>query len=67
MSALSAIARHEYYAEPGDSLPPPVLHQPEYHQRRPTSAIEAFEALHPGDTFEARGKAARRLLPRVWR
>ncbi len=54
MSALSAVARHEYYSELGNSLPPPVLDQPEYRQRRHTTAIEAFEALHPGDSYEAR-------------
>jgi hypothetical protein len=30
MSALSTTARREYYAELGESLPPPVLDQPEY-------------------------------------
>jgi len=54
MSALSTIARHEYYAELGTSLPPPVLDQPEYRQRRHTTAVEAFNALHPGDSYEAR-------------
>src|ERR1700689_1896133 len=54
MSALSAAARHEYYAELGDSLPPPVIDKPEYRQRRYTTAVEAFEALRPGDAYEAR-------------
>jgi hypothetical protein len=54
MSALSTTARHEYYAELGNSLPPPVLATPEYRQRRLTTAVEAFEALRPGDAYEAR-------------
>jgi len=54
MSALSTTARHEYYAELGDSLPPPVLDQPEYRERRHTTAVEAFNALRPGDAYEAR-------------
>jgi hypothetical protein len=54
MSALSTTARHEYYVELGNSLPPPVIATPEYRQRRITTAVEAFEALHPGDSFEAR-------------
>jgi len=54
MSALSPTARHEYYAELGNALPPPVNPTPEYRQRRITTAIEAFEALHPGDAYEAR-------------
>ena len=54
MSALSAVARREYYAELGNSLPPPVNRTPEYRQRRLTTAVEAFEALRPGDAYEAR-------------
>ena len=54
MSALSAVARREYYAELGNSLPPPVYRTPEYRQRRLTTAVEAFEALRPGDAYEAR-------------
>ena len=54
MSALSATARHEYYAELGNSLPPPVLTTPEIRHRRLTTAVEAFEALRPGDAYEAR-------------
>ena len=53
MSVLSTISRHEYYAELADALPPPVLDQPEYRQRRLTAAIETFEALRPGDAYEA--------------
>jgi len=53
MSALSTTARHEYYAELGTSLPPPVLDQPEYRDRRHTTAVEAFNALRPGDAYEA--------------
>jgi hypothetical protein len=54
MSALSTTARHEYYAELGNSLPPPVIATPEIRQRRLTTAVEAFEALRPGDAYEAR-------------
>ena len=54
MSALSATARHEYYVELGNSLPPPVLDKPEYRERRLTTAVETFEALRPGDAYEAR-------------
>jgi hypothetical protein len=54
MSALSTIARREYYAELGNSLPPPVLATPENRERRLTTAVEAFEALRPGDAYEAR-------------
>jgi hypothetical protein len=54
MSALSAAATHEYYAELGDCLPPPIIDKPEYRQRRYTTAVEAFEALRPGDAYEAR-------------
>jgi hypothetical protein len=53
MSALFTISRHEYYAELGDALPPPVLDHPEYRQRRLTTAVETFEALRPGDAYEA--------------
>jgi hypothetical protein len=54
MSALSTTARHEYYAELGNSLPPPVIASPEIRHRRLTTAVEAFEALRPGDAYEAR-------------
>ena len=54
MSALSTTARHEYYVELGNTLPPPVLDKPEYRERRLTTAIETFEALRPGDAYEAR-------------
>ncbi|HWE93939.1 MAG TPA: hypothetical protein VG269_08255, partial [Tepidisphaeraceae bacterium] len=54
MSALSATARHEYYAELGNALPPPLKHTRENHERRLKTAIEAFEALRPGDAYEAR-------------
>jgi hypothetical protein len=54
MSALSTTARHEYYAELGNSLPPPVIATPEIRHRRLTTAVEAFEALRPGDAYEAR-------------
>jgi hypothetical protein len=54
MPALSTVAKQEYYSELGNALPPPVLPQPEYRQRRHVTAVEAFEALHPGDAYEAR-------------
>jgi hypothetical protein len=54
MSALSTTARHEYYAELGNSLPPPVLATPEIRERRLTTAVETFNALRPGDAYEAR-------------
>jgi hypothetical protein len=53
MSSLSALARAEYYAELGNSLPPPVPDQPEFRHRRRATAVEAFDALRPGDAFEA--------------
>lgn len=53
MPALSATARHEYYTELGNALPPPTTDTPEYRQRRLTTAVEAFQALGPGDAYEA--------------
>jgi hypothetical protein len=54
MSALSTTARREYCAELANALPPPVLDKPEYRERRIITAVEAFEALRPGDADEAR-------------
>ena len=54
MSALSATARQEYYTELGNALPPPVLDKLEYRERRLIAAVETFEALRPGDAYEAR-------------
>ena len=54
MPALSAVARQEYYVELGNALPPPLVDRPENRQRRLTAAVEAFEALCPGDAYEAR-------------
>jgi hypothetical protein len=54
MSALSATARREYYLELGNALPTPVNVTQERHELRFTTAIEAFEALRPGDAYEAR-------------
>src|ERR1700744_1826827 len=51
--ALSVIARREYYADLGNSLPLPVLKDPEIRQRRFATAVETFEALRPGDAYEA--------------
>ena len=36
------------------SLPPPVLDEPEDRERRLAAAVETFEALRPGDAYEAR-------------
>jgi hypothetical protein len=54
MSALSTTARREYCAELGNALPVPVIDKPEYRERRIITAVEAFEALRPGDANEAR-------------
>jgi hypothetical protein len=54
MSALSTTARHEYYVELGNGLPPPVDPTHEYRMRRLTTAVETFNALRPGDAYEAR-------------
>ena len=54
MSALSTAARNEYYGELEKSLPTPVINQPEYRERRLATAVEAFEALRPGDAYEGR-------------
>ena len=54
MSVLSATARHEYYLELGKSLPPTPAHNREDHERRMTTAVEAFNALNPADAYEGR-------------
>ena len=54
MTALSATAKHEYYAELDKSLPPPVLARRKTTSAASTTAIETFEALRPGDAYEAR-------------
>jgi hypothetical protein len=54
VSFLSITAKHEYYIELGDALPPPVLATDENRERRLTAAAETFEALRPGDAYEAR-------------
>jgi hypothetical protein len=54
MPILSAAARNEYYLELANCLPPPVTNSPENLQRRFATAVEAFEALRPGDAYEAR-------------
>ena len=53
MSSLSATARYEYYVQLGNSLPPPVVRKPEYRERRLTASVETFDALCPGDAYEA--------------
>jgi hypothetical protein len=54
MSTLATLATHEYYDELAKSLPPPVSNKPEHRERRLVTAIDAFQALHPGDAYEAR-------------
>jgi hypothetical protein len=54
MSNLSTPATLEYYTELANSLPPPVSDEPEHRERRLSTAIEAFQALKPGDAYEAR-------------
>jgi hypothetical protein len=52
MSGLCTLARQEYHTELRNSLPPPVIDNAEHHRRRLITAIEAFEALRPGDAYE---------------
>jgi hypothetical protein len=54
LSDLSDCARHEHYITLANSLPPPVLDEPEYRDRRLVTAVETFNALRPGDAYEAR-------------
>jgi hypothetical protein len=54
MSVLTTTARKEYYLELENSLPLPVLDQLEYQERRLATAVEAFDALRPGDAYEGR-------------
>src|SRR5580692_7804570 len=54
MSALSTIARREYYLELANALPPSAIHSRENYERRVTTAVETFNALRPGDAYEAR-------------
>jgi hypothetical protein len=54
MSSLTPTAQREYYTEIGNSLPRLVLDEPEYRLRRFTTAVETFNALRPGDAYEAR-------------
>jgi hypothetical protein len=54
MSDLLTMCRHEYYSELTNALPPPVSDELEHRERRLTTAIEAFDALCPGNAFEAR-------------
>ncbi len=53
MSALSTNARQEYYIKLAGSLPPPAQDKPENQERRLKAAVETFEALRPGDAYEA--------------
>jgi hypothetical protein len=53
VSVLSPTARHEYYFQLANSLPPPVLKEPGYRERRIATAIETFDALRSGDAYEA--------------
>ncbi len=54
MLPLSTPAIHEYYTEFANSLPPPVIDKPENRERRLATAMDAFQALRPGDAYEAR-------------
>jgi hypothetical protein len=54
MSNLSTLAVHEYYDELAKALPPPVSDKLEHRERRLSTAIETFQALRPGDAYEAR-------------
>jgi hypothetical protein len=53
MSSLSSTALDEFYVDISDSLPPPVNPTPELRERRLTTAIETFHALHPATAYEA--------------
>ena len=52
MSVLSPAARHEYYVEIGNGMPPPVVACDKDREIRITTAIEAFDVLRPGDAYE---------------
>ncbi len=54
MSALSTIARQEYYIQLAGGLPPPAVNKPENEDRRIKTAVETFEALRPGNAYEGR-------------
>ncbi len=54
MSALSTIARQEYYVQLAGGLPPPAVAKPENEDRRIKTAVETFEALRPGNAYEGR-------------
>jgi hypothetical protein len=54
MPALSATAKQEYYVELGNSLPPPATGELKHRERRLITGVETFEALRPGDAYEAR-------------
>ena len=67
MSVLSDSARHEYYTTLANSLPPPVLAGPGYSDRRLIAAVETFNALRPGDAYEAQPRRADRAVRRACR
>ena len=52
MSALSPAARHEYYVEIGNGMPPPVVPCDKNRELRINTAIESFDVLRPGDAYE---------------
>jgi hypothetical protein len=52
--SLHTNSRHEYYTELTNSLPPPVSDGLEHRERRLGTAIDAFNALRPGDAYEGR-------------
>ena len=53
MSHLSDAARLEYYLAIGAALPPPVEATDAHRESRLGTAIEAFNALRPGNAYEA--------------
>jgi hypothetical protein len=54
MSDLSAAASHEYHDELARSLVPPIPDTLELRERRLSTALDTFQALRPGDSYEAR-------------
>ena len=49
-----AASRCEIFARLCGELPPPVADTPDLRAKRDEDAMDAVEALHPGDAFEAR-------------
>jgi len=53
MSHLSQAARTEYYLTIGATLPPPAEPTEAHRESRFATAVEAFNALNPGNAYEA--------------